>query len=180
MNYRHDLLHHRHCIRPLLVIGCLVLAWMFGQTVDALAVMHQRQFMIEFSFDTYAVPDKSLMGYRLYVDGVPACEKLQVDGQTITCTIDIEDGAYQFTLSALYSDNTESPRSPPFPFTIGEVPLPGDVNGDRTVDLTDATLGLQILVGRSPGSVTAGGDVDGDHKIGLPEILSSLRQKALR
>lgn len=158
------------------MIGCLVLVQMFSRSPDALAVAQQRQFMIEFSFDSYAVPEKSLMGYRLYIDGVPACEKMQIDGQTITCSIDIEDGTYQFTLSALYSDNSESPRSPPFPFTIGEVSLPGDINADATVDLNDTSLALQTLAGRSPGSVTAGGDVDGDHKIGLPEILYSLRQ----
>lgn len=180
MNNPRPTLSHRHCIRPNLLIGFLVLVWMFSQAADALAVAQQRQFMIEFSFDSYSVSDKSLLGYRLYIDGVQACEKMQVDGQTITCSIDIEDGTYQFTLSALYSDDTESPRSPPFPFSIGNAPLPGDVNGDTAVDLTNAILGLQTLVGRYPGSVTAKGDVDGDHKIGLPETLSCLQKKTLR
>lgn len=178
MNKLNSIIHHRDRMRLFLLIGCLVPMQLFTQTPDALASASQHQVMIEFSFDAYAVPEKSPRGYRLYIDGNPACENQNAAEQTMTCTLEIEDGTYQFTLSALYSDLTESPQSPPFPFTIGAISLPGDVNADATVDVKDATLGLRTLVGSCQGTITASGDVDGDSKIGLPEILYSLRHQA--
>ncbi|MCP4352366.1 MAG: hypothetical protein GY795_43460, partial [Desulfobacterales bacterium] len=56
--------------------------------------------------------------------------------------------------------------------------MPGDVNGDNTVDLTDAVLGLKVLAGADTddAEIHAGADVDGDGKIGMDDILYILRK----
>ncbi len=62
------------------------------------------------------------------------------------------------------------------------VPVKGDVSGDYVLDLTDATIALQVL-----GEVVAGGqrvredyalagvDVDGDARVGMPEVIYTLQ-----
>ncbi|MCP4344865.1 MAG: hypothetical protein GY795_04985, partial [Desulfobacterales bacterium] len=56
--------------------------------------------------------------------------------------------------------------------------MPGDVNGDNTVDLTDAVLGLKVLAGADTddAEIHAEADVDGDGKIGMDDILYILRK----
>lgn len=58
--------------------------------------------------------------------------------------------------------------------TGGPSALAGDINGDGDVDLADAILVLQVLVGMTSASIrpsypTSGADVNGDAKIGLEE-----------
>jgi hypothetical protein len=65
-------------------------------------------------------------------------------------------------------------------FTVACTPatcLPGDVNGDGRVDLTDAMLVLRILAGIPVGNVNLNADLNGDGKIGLAE-LGYILQKA--
>ena len=57
--------------------------------------------------------------------------------------------------------------------------LPGDVNHDGAVDLTDTILSLQVLSGVTPAATAAGdADVDGDGRIGLQEAIYSLGKAA--
>jgi hypothetical protein len=47
---------------------------------------------------------------------------------------------------------------------------PGDVNGDRKIDITDAVLALQVMAGTGPqGVVEVWADVDGNGKIDMAE-----------
>jgi len=54
----------------------------------------------------------------------------------------------------------------------------GDVEGDKTIDLADAILALQVLSGvdTSNQSITTDADIDGDDRIGLEEV-SYIMQK---
>ncbi|MDY6954769.1 MAG: dockerin type I domain-containing protein, partial [Thermodesulfobacteriota bacterium] len=57
----------------------------------------------------------------------------------------------------------------------------GDVNGDNTVDLTDAILALQGLAGLEsapPVTVAKNADVNGDGRIGLEEALYVIHKVA--
>jgi hypothetical protein len=47
--------------------------------------------------------------------------------------------------------------------------IPGDIDGDKSVTLKDAMAGLQILAAMSPSGVKIA-DVNGDGRIGLPEV----------
>ena len=54
--------------------------------------------------------------------------------------------------------------------------VPGDVNGDCQVDLTDAVLAFEVVIGLEPGEpVLVGADVNGDGKIGVAEVLYILQ-----
>jgi hypothetical protein len=55
---------------------------------------------------------------------------------------------------------------------------PGDINGDGVTDLNDVIIGLQILAGAgySHSLPSNTGDVNGDDKIGLEEVLYSLSE----
>lgn len=52
----------------------------------------------------------------------------------------------------------------------------GDINSDNAIDVSDAMLGLKILVGVSPSALHITADVDGDGKIGLVEEIYILRK----
>ncbi len=80
----------------------------------------QYDIQVDFAFDSTADPDKQVSGYRLYQEGNPACDSNSYDLASMTCLIASEPGTYNFTMSALYSDGSESPQSLPFPFTINQ------------------------------------------------------------
>jgi len=46
----------------------------------------------------------------------------------------------------------------------------GDINGDTVVDLANAILALQLLANKPLTGVQLGADVNGDGRIGLPEV----------
>ncbi len=58
-------------------------------------------------------------------------------------------------------------------------PIP-DLNGDNGVDIVDAIIGLRELAGHNTSAIVtgyanAGVDMDGDHKLGLAEVITVLR-----
>jgi len=56
---------------------------------------------------------------------------------------------------------------------------PGDLNGINGVDLADAIMGLRILAGISVAeTINPNADVNGDGKIGLPEVIYILQKVA--
>ncbi|MCP4112034.1 MAG: hypothetical protein GY749_41990 [Desulfobacteraceae bacterium] len=55
---------------------------------------------------------------------------------------------------------------------------PGDVNGDRIVDMSDAVLALKLIAGISEDNIYAEADGNGDGKIGIQEVLFILRKMA--
>ncbi len=131
------------------------------------------QLQINFFFDSESIPNKQVSGYRLYREDREACLSTQVEPQqqSIECAITCEPGTYNFTLSVLFGDNTESPKSPPFPYTLA---LTGDVSGDGKVDLKDVITGLQVISGIRPSQLNLAGDVNKDGRIGLAEVIYSL------
>jgi len=81
-----------------------------------------RTLEIEFAFTAPDSPEQQLLGYRLYKEGTQVCESDAPNTTQITCDIPTEDGTFNFFLTAYYSDGTESPPSPQFPFTISSTP----------------------------------------------------------
>jgi len=154
---------------------CITLIFLFTAAISYAAVIEHR-LEIRFFFDTGAIQDKLVTEYRLYKEGDLVCETQQVEPQiqTVACTILSENGTYPFTLSALFSDHSESSQSGAFMFTLA---LKGDLNNDNTVDLKDVIVGLQALTNLSPNSSqpVKEGDVNRDGKIGLAEVLYCLK-----
>lgn len=54
--------------------------------------------------------------------------------------------------------------------------LPGDLNGDDTVNLVDAVLGLRVIAGEEISGIRKAADVNADGKIGLPEVVFCLQE----
>lgn len=96
------------------VFMCLFgfIGWTYAADVD---------IQVEFSFDTNAVEGKTVEGYSFKRDDVELERILAADLTTdlfkVPC-IDTPAGAADFTLNAVYTDETESPDSQPFPFTV--------------------------------------------------------------
>ena len=63
-------------------------------------------------------------------------------------------------------------------FIPSTIMIRGDVNGDGNVDLADAILCLQELIGSSPGNIHSIADVNGDGKIGMAEAIYAMRKVA--
>jgi hypothetical protein len=61
-------------------------------------------------------------------------------------------------------------------FTLETAPIPGDVNGDREVNLKDAVLVLKILTGESPSGIQRESALNQDKTIGLPELIYIFRR----
>jgi sugar lactone lactonase YvrE len=57
-------------------------------------------------------------------------------------------------------------------------PVPGDIDGNPGVTLSDAVLALKVLVGTAPEIVVVSGDVNQDQKIGLQEAIYILQTVA--
>ena len=53
-------------------------------------------------------------------------------------------------------------------------PPNGDLDGSGSVDLTDAILAARVMVGTTV-QISAGGDISGDWKIGIPEMIYILQ-----
>ena len=75
--------------------------------------------LVDFAFNSPSSQEKQVIGYRLYMDGSPICETGPVDPQAFSCTAPGFEGTYDFTMTALYDDGTESPQSAPFSFNLG-------------------------------------------------------------
>ncbi len=73
---------------------------------------------IEFSFNAPADQGKKVKGYRLYKEGKQVCQTTKPTASKMECQLLMEEDTTNFTLAAYYSNNTESPQSAPFPFTI--------------------------------------------------------------
>ena len=63
-------------------------------------------------------------------------------------------------------------------FSFTPAAVPGDVDNNGSVDLADAILALQVVVGLNPAGVNAGADVNGNGKIGLAEVIYAIQYAA--
>lgn len=78
----------------------------------------ERTLEVDFSFDIPVDPARQLTGYRLYREGVQVCATNEPSLSRISCALLTKDGAFNFTLTAVYSDNTESEHSAAYPFVV--------------------------------------------------------------
>ena len=112
-----------------------------------------RTIEVEFTFTAPDDPAKQLLGYRLYKEAEQVCETNDPSASRVTCELLTEEGTFDFNLTAHYADNTESPQSPSFPFTIDSPPPPP----------LQAIIATQQTAGQIPFNVSfAGTDSTGD------------------
>ena len=112
---------------------------------------------------------------------------IPADGQGGAYAVSVPPGKY--TLTAVLKDTAPSPESRSITveagkvltgldFTLAPTAMPGDVNGDGKVSVPDATLALQIAVGKisaTPQQVSAG-DLNANGKIDIADVTRILRR----
>ncbi len=59
---------------------------------------------------------------------------------------------------------------------VVEVALKGDIDQDNQLTLEDVIIGLQLLTGESPAGISSGGDLEGDDKLGMSELIYDLNK----
>lgn len=68
----------------------------------------------------YTPPSKpAVTGFKLYNKGASVCQTKKPKATAMDCTVALNADTTDFTLTATFSDGTESPHSAPFPFTSG-------------------------------------------------------------
>ena len=96
--------------------------------------METHSVHIEWDFDHNSVPiSKKLTAYRLYKDGVKVCQFDYPHDFEGDCEFISHSGLYNFNLTAVFDDKTESLRSDPFPFLLSDKELPKKVQWLITV-----------------------------------------------
>lgn len=86
--------------------------------VSSAAVNHS--IHIEWDYDQSSIPENlELSAYRLYQEGIQVCQFDYPYNFEDNCEFQSENGTYNFTLTAVFDDGSESPESEPFPFLLG-------------------------------------------------------------
>jgi len=119
---------------------------------------------IQFHYNINAIPGKQVVGYNLYKDGEIICNTSlsRVEIQDFECSFQSPGGDFPFTLTALFSDRTESPHSSPFSLML--------------IDESMAVLGLKVLSGQNPEGAEGIGLQSGTSKIDMADIIKILRE----
>lgn len=112
---------------------------------------------------------------------------IPADGQGGAYAVSMPPGKY--TLTAVLKDTAPSPESRSatveagktltgLDFTLSPTVVPGDINGDGKVSVPDATLALQIAVGKvAPTSQqVSAGDLNANGKIDIADVTRILRR----
>ncbi|MBU0945860.1 MAG: hypothetical protein KJ804_16075 [Proteobacteria bacterium] len=87
--------------------------------------MSTHSIHIEWDYDQSSAPvDSELTAYHLYQDGIKICQFDYPYDFAGNCTFISNDGLFNFTLTAVFEDGSESPHSAPFPFRLGAVEAP--------------------------------------------------------
>ncbi len=151
---------YRNRFTLLIVLVILALPVLVG------AAIKDHTVQVEFIFDYQSVTDKSVIGYRLYKEGEAVCETSSPEAQYFDCVVTSSTGLFDFTLSVLYDNGTESPQSAPFPLTI--------------LDETSPILALLALTGQSPDGIEGLGAVAGNSAVDLADVIHLLRQSTVQ
>jgi len=71
----------------------------------------------------YTPPSEpAVVGFNLYQEGVLACHTREASATAMDCQVTLSAATTSFTLTAAFSDDTESPHSAPFLFTTPSEP----------------------------------------------------------
>lgn len=90
----------------------------------------------------YTAPSSpAVTGFKLYQEGALACQTQNPNAKTLDCQVSLTKDTTNFTLTATFSDNTESPHSAPFPYTI---PSGASLTAIITTNATSGTAPLAI------------------------------------
>lgn len=80
------------------------------------SICFSRSIHVEYGYTPPTEP--AVTGFKLYQEGVSVCQTNNPLDRTLDCDVKIVKTSTLFTLTAMFSDNTESPQSAPFNFTV--------------------------------------------------------------
>lgn len=98
-------------------LSLVLLSWVMPGLVAA-ATSASRSIHVEWGYTPPSQPQVS--GYRLYQEGVRACQTTSSTATAMDCTVTLVKAVTNFTLTATFADNTESPHSAPFAFSLAD------------------------------------------------------------
>ena len=108
--------------RFLLCLTLFLVCWMPGLATAATTAA------IHVAWSPYTPPSPlALSGFRLFREGVPVCRTTNARATAMDCTVSIAAETTPFTLTATFTNGTESPHSAPFLFKL-------DGDGDGIYD----------------------------------------------
>ncbi len=126
----------------------LVLSTCLSATCSLAAESHN--IHIEWTYDISQ--DTPVDGFRLYKENSAVCHTSDPTTRAMDCTFESPAGTFDFYLSA-YSENSESPLSAPFPFTLqaSEPPV-----AEISANISSGELPLTVILdaGNSQGEIT--------------------------
>ncbi len=123
--------------------------------IDSHALLQDYAVQANFSFDAPSITEKQVLAYRLYKDAELACENGPVAPQVLDCSITTEPGTYDFTLTALYNDGSQSPHSAPFPFTFANASPELQAIISASTTMGDAPLSVTFDGSGSSGEIAS-------------------------
>jgi PKD repeat protein len=122
---------HTFIIRLLITLLCCLPTFAAAATTQSIHV--------EWGYTPPSEP--AVIGFKLYQEGAFACQVQNSDATSMDCQVTLSAATTNFTLTAAFSDGTESPHSAPFTFatpTASETAL-------QAVLTTDAASGTAPL-----------------------------------
>ena len=95
-------------LRTILVLFCCIPSLSFAATTT---------HTIHAAWSAYTAPSGyTLTGFKLYQEGVQACQTTNTAATSLDCTVSLSTDSTSFTLTATFSNGTESSHSTPFAF----------------------------------------------------------------
>jgi len=117
---------HHFIIRLLVALFCCLPALTAAATTQSIHV--------EWGYTPPSAP--AVTGFKLYQEGVFACQTQDPNATTMDCQVSLVQETTNFTLTAIFSDGTESPHSTPFPFTIASSTTKPSATGSNLIVLS--------------------------------------------
>lgn len=90
-------------------------------TLSSAASLHKVH--LDWDYEDQVVEGESLVGFRLYKEGVLVAQINDPTARSADCHLQSEEGTFTFTLTAFYSKGTETPHSSPYTFTLSSSTL---------------------------------------------------------
>ncbi|CAN2042770.1 exported hypothetical protein [Candidatus Magnetomoraceae bacterium gMMP-15] len=121
--------------------------------------------------------DTDSAGYNVYVgDTAESLELIEDVGNTTWALLENPNKNIYVAIAAYDQSGNEGKKTDPVKIqALAEIP--GDINVDNQIDLSDAVISLQICAGMPPlGFVSKSADVNGNGKIDLVEIIYILQR----
>ncbi|MBM9538470.1 PKD domain-containing protein [Desulfobulbus alkaliphilus] len=87
--------------------------------IASVAIAANHTIQVEWGYTPPSQP--AVTGFNLYQEGTKTCQTTQAQATSMACQVTLTKPTTNFTLTATFSDGTESPHSAPFPFTPSQI-----------------------------------------------------------